>query len=56
MKTLIGAAPERPEYEHAARALHALAVKIRESLKAAGRIVPRHTDRTRHHRRSGRLR
>lgn len=44
MKTLIGAAPERPEYEHAARTLHALAVKVYESLKAAGRIVSRRTD------------
>jgi len=41
MKTLIGTAPERPEYETAARTLHALAVKVRESLKAAGRIVSR---------------
>lgn len=44
MKTLIGTAPEHPEYEHAARTLHALAVKVRESLKAAGRIATRHTD------------
>lgn len=41
MKTLIGTAPERPDYEHTVRAVHALAVKVRESLKAAGRIVSR---------------
>lgn len=41
MKTLIGTAPERPEYEHTARTLHALAVKVRESLRAAGRIASR---------------
>jgi len=44
MKTLIGTAPERPEYERTVRTLHALAVKLRESLKAAGRIVSRRTD------------
>lgn len=41
MKTLIGTAPERPEYEHTARTLHALAVKVRESLRAAERIASR---------------
>ncbi len=41
MKTLIGTAPERPEYEHAARTLHALLAKARESLRSAGRIVSR---------------
>lgn len=44
MKTLIGTAPERPEYEHTARTLCALAVKVRESLRAAGRIASRKTE------------
>lgn len=43
MKALIGTAPERPDYEHTARTLRALAVKVRESLRAAGRIVSRNT-------------
>jgi hypothetical protein len=44
MKTLIGTAPERPEYEHTARTLHALAAKVRASLAAAGRLVSRKPD------------
>lgn len=44
MKTLIGTAPECPEYERAVRTLAALAAKVRESLRAAGRIASRKTD------------
>jgi hypothetical protein len=49
MRTLIGTAPERPEYEHTARTLHALAVKVRESFAAAGRLVSRKTDKPEGH-------